>query len=245
MKKGILLCCHGSRSSVGTKDTLKLLKLFKKKYRSYTVKIGYLEINKITIKKQLDFFFKKKFDKLIIVPVMIFSGNHSSKDIPKVINSVRNKYSKIPELLLTKPLVNSKIFVSKIEKKLKSKIKTFKKQDIALILVASNTINLQAKREMNYLLKKLAKRNNIIFYKKILVGLNGNESKNKLLKIKKNKKYIFLLPLFLFRGSLFFILESIVKKLNNELKINKFKMLPIIKSYNHIFLSISKQLDNT
>ena len=61
MKKGVLLCCHGTRDLNGIKDSVKLLRLFKKK-KNYIVKIGYLEILKPTIKDQLDFFFSKKFN---------------------------------------------------------------------------------------------------------------------------------------------------------------------------------------
>jgi len=63
MKKGILLCCHGTRDRHGINDTVKLLRFFKKKTPNYIVKIGYLEILKPTIKDQLDFFL---VDNLII-----------------------------------------------------------------------------------------------------------------------------------------------------------------------------------
>ena len=90
MRKGILLCCHGSRSNEGIRDTNKLLRILKKTNKNYTVKIGYLEIKKPTIKNQLEFFLKKKFNNLLIVPGMIFSGNHVTKDIPKIINAQIN-----------------------------------------------------------------------------------------------------------------------------------------------------------
>ena len=57
MRKGILLCYHGTRSNEGIKDTIKLLKVFKKINKDCTVKNGYLEITKPTIENQLDFFF--------------------------------------------------------------------------------------------------------------------------------------------------------------------------------------------
>ena len=60
MRKGILLCCHGTRNNEGIKDTIKLLRVFKQRNKNSTVKIGYLEIAKPTIENQLDFFFKKK-----------------------------------------------------------------------------------------------------------------------------------------------------------------------------------------
>ena len=59
MQKGLILCCHGTRSNQGIQDTVKLLRFIKKRYKDYTVKIGYLEITKPTIENQLEFFFIK------------------------------------------------------------------------------------------------------------------------------------------------------------------------------------------
>ena len=91
MNNGILLCCHGTKSTKGTNDTKKLLKIFKEKNKDYIIKIGYLEIRKPSIKDQLEFFFKKKLNNLIIAPVMIFPGNHVTKDIPRIITSTKKK----------------------------------------------------------------------------------------------------------------------------------------------------------
>ena len=242
MKKGILLCFHGTRNNEGVKDTLKLLKLFKKNYRNYTVKLGYLEINKITINKQLKIFFEKKISKLFIIPVMIFSGNHSSKDIPKIIHSVKKKYSLIPDLFITKPLIFSKSFITKIEKNLKNAIYFYKKKNIGLIVLASNTINIKAKKEIDLLTKRLANKYKVNYSKRILVGLDTNSLKKQLLKFQSKKDYFILVPIFLFRGTLFHNLKLTVNKLNKNLKNNKFKILPLIKNYEYILMSIKEQL---
>ena len=89
MKKGVLLCCHGTRSIKGTYDTKKILTFFKQKNKNYITKISYLEIRKPSIEDQLKFFLKRKFESLLIIPVMIFPGNHVTKDIPKILISVK------------------------------------------------------------------------------------------------------------------------------------------------------------
>ena len=60
MKKGVILCCHGTRSIKGTYDTKKLLNFFKQKNKNIITKIAYLEIRKPSIEDQLNFFFIKK-----------------------------------------------------------------------------------------------------------------------------------------------------------------------------------------
>ena len=118
MKKGILLCCHGTRDHHGINDTVKLLRFFKKKKPNYKVKIGYLEILKPTIKDQLDFFFSSKFDYLLIVPAMIFSGNHVTKDIPKIVKNFKKRYKNIPKIKFIPPLSKAKNFFNMIQNKL-------------------------------------------------------------------------------------------------------------------------------
>ena len=39
MRKGILLCYHGTRSNEGIKDTIKLLKVFKKEIKIVQLKL--------------------------------------------------------------------------------------------------------------------------------------------------------------------------------------------------------------
>ena len=115
MKEGILLCFHGTKSNEGVKDTNKLLKTFKKENKKYTIKIGYLEIRKPTIKNQLDFFFKRKFDNLLIIPAMIFSGNHVTKDIPKIVKNFKKRYKNIPKIKFIPPLSKAKNFFNIIQ----------------------------------------------------------------------------------------------------------------------------------
>ena len=50
------------------------------------------------------------------------------------------------------------------------------------------------------------------------------------------------MPIFLFRGTLFHNLKLTVNKLNKNLKNNKFKILPLIKNYEYILMSIKEQL---
>ena len=93
----------------------------------------------------------------MIIPGMIFSGNHVTKDIPKIINKFQ-KENKQVKISISLPLIKLKNFFNLIKKNINSEIKRIKKNNkTILILVASNTLNVEAKKEMKEVLKKLEK----------------------------------------------------------------------------------------
>tara|TARA_Y100000590_G_scaffold448322_1_gene584794 strand:- start:2538 stop:3284 length:747 start_codon:yes stop_codon:yes gene_type:complete len=230
MNNGILLCCHGTKSTKGTNDTKKLLKIFKEKNKDYIIKIGYLEIRKPSIKDQLEFFFKKKLNNLIIAPVMIFPGNHVTKDIPRIITSTKKKYNNLPKIFVTKPLVYSKDFFNTIQKNIKN---LNRKKKIGLIVAASNTINFKAKNEINLLAKKVSKENKLSFYKSVLISLNKKKLKDELRNIDLPHDKLLVLPFFLFRGKLLKNLIFVIKELNMEQK-DKFTLCNHLNNYKSI-----------
>ena len=235
MEKGILLCCHGTRSTEGIKDTIKLLRIFKKKNKNCTVKIGYLDIRRPTIKDQLDFFFRRKFDNLVIVPAMIFLGNHVTKDIPKILNNLKNNYKTSPKICVIPPLFKSKDFFNIIKNNVIKNLRAInRKKNNGLIVIASKTINLKAKFEMNFLAETIAKKNKISFYKKILVTLSKENLKQELENLNLKYDSFLVLPVFLFRGNLLDNLISVIKEINKKSK-NKFILCSHLTNYKNIF----------
>ena len=233
MRKGILLCCHGSRSNEGIRDTNKLLRILKKTNKNYTVKIGYLEIKKPTIKNQLEFFLKKKFNNLLIVPGMIFSGNHVTKDIPKIINNSKKKFKKLPKINFAPPLIKSKNFFDIVQNNLMKNLKKIKnKKKTKIIIVASNTVNTYAKSQINFLAKKIVKKNKLNSYKTLLITLNKDNIKKILNKSLSNYKTL-ILPIFLFRGNLLENLKSVLKS-NMKANQNNFILSNHINNYKKV-----------
>ena len=240
MKKGILVCCHGTRNPDGVNDTKKLLRFFKKK-KDYTVKIGYLEITKPSIKDQLSFFFRKKYDFLLLIPAMIFSGNHVTQDIPKILNNLKKKYTTSPTLFINPPLLKSKKFLKIAQNSLIKKIRMIDNKKDGLIVVASNTVNSKARNEVNYLTKKIAKKNKINFYKRIFITLNKAKLRKDLEKISLKHSKFLILPLFLFRGNL---LENLILTIqeSNEKGNKRFFLCSHLNNYKEIYNVINSSI---
>ena len=237
MKKGILLCCHGTRDRHGINDTVKLLRFFKKKTPNYIVKIGYLEILKPTIKDQLDFFFSRQFDYLLIVPAMIFSGNHVTKDIPKILINLKKNYKTSPKIFINPPLLRSKKFFNVIQDNLIKSLKIVDKKKWGLIVVASRTINFKAKAEIKDIARKIARKNKFSFYKEILITLNKKNLKKNLNELNLKYSGFLVVPLFLFRGRLLESLRSVVKEINKKKK-KKFILCSHAIDYKEIYTVI-------
>ena len=108
-----------------------------------------------------------------------------------------------------------------------------KKKD-GLIVVASNTINSMAKVEINYLARKIAKKNNINFYKEILITLNKKNLKKNLKKLNSKYNNFLVLPLFLFRGNLLENLSSVIRETNKKEK-KKFFLCSHLSDYKKIY----------
>ena len=61
--------------------------------------------------------------------------------------------------------------------------------------MASNTVNIDAKREINFLTKKLAKNEGIRYYKNILITLNKENLKQQLNKLSIDYSKFIILPI--------------------------------------------------
>ena len=243
MKKGVILCCHGTRSIKGTYDTKKLLNFFKKKNKDFITKIAYLEIRKPSIENQLNFFCQKKIKNLLLIPVMMFPGNHVTKDIPKILTSTKKNYKYLPKILVTKPLIYSKYFFSIVQKKIENKIRIIKKQDKnGVITIASNTINIKAKSTIKLLTIKLTKKNKFDYHKNILITLDKKKLQNDLKSIHQKCDKYFIIPLFLFRGKLLENLVSVTKEMNKKSN-NKFVMCSHINDHKEIYKLLKSMMN--
>ena len=165
---------------------------------------------------------------------MLFSGNHVTKDIPNILNNLKKNYKIKPKVFITPPLLKSKKIFNVIQNNLIKSLKIIDKKKDGLIVVASRTINFKAKAEINYLTKKIARKNKFNFYKEILVTLNKKNLTQNLNKLNSKYNSFLVLPLFLFRGNLLENLISVIKKVNKQKK-KRFILCSHLNDYKEIY----------
>ncbi len=92
MKKGILLCGHGSRTKTGTDAFKELVALLKKRYTDYEVDYGFLEFNHPVYEASVERLYEKGIREIYALPVILFAGSHAKNDIPYEMNTIQQNY---------------------------------------------------------------------------------------------------------------------------------------------------------
>jgi len=243
MKKAILFCYHGSKNPGGRADAKKLTKIFQKGNSKILIKYSYLQNAKPTINTQLNLLLKKKINRIIIIPGMIFSGNHVVKDIPAIVNKFQKK-NKHLKISISPPLIKLKKFSNIIERNINSEIKKIKKDGKShLIIVASNTLNKGAIKQMKQILKEIALKHHFKNCAIIMIGSKSSLLKEKLLILNKRgySKFI-LIPALLFRGELLQNCKNVVHYFKESKKNIDCILMPHIKNYESISNCLAKSI---
>jgi len=93
MKKGILLCGHGSRTKSGTAAFKELVEVLKGRYTDYEVDYGFLEFNHPVYEASIERLYQKGVREIYALPVILFAGSHAKNDIPYEMNTIQSYYS--------------------------------------------------------------------------------------------------------------------------------------------------------
>lgn len=92
MKKGILLCGHGSRRKSGTDAFKGLIAILKERYTDYEVDYGFLEFNHPLYEAAVERMYQKGVREIYALPVILFAGSHAKNDIPYELNTIQGYY---------------------------------------------------------------------------------------------------------------------------------------------------------
>ncbi len=93
MKKGILLCGHGSRKTAAVEAFKKLVEVLKTRYKEeYEVDYGFLEFNHPLYEAAVERMYHKGVRTIYALPVILFAGAHAKNDIPYELNTIQTYY---------------------------------------------------------------------------------------------------------------------------------------------------------
>ena len=93
MKKGILLCGHGSRKTAAVDAFKKLVEILKDRYKGeYEVDYGFLEFNHPLYEAAVERMYHKGVRTIYALPVILFAGAHAKNDIPYELNTIQTYY---------------------------------------------------------------------------------------------------------------------------------------------------------
>ena len=215
MKKGILLCGHGSRTKTGTDSFKELVALLKARYTDYEVDYGFLEFNHPVYEASVERMYQKGIREIYALPVILFAGSHAKNDIPYEMNTIQSYYSDLT-IKMGKHLGVNSFLLELAQKRVleeESKHSLINRKDVCLMVVGRGTTDTDANSDVHKLACMLGEGMGFGF---TTVAYSGtaypNVTKSLELTSKMAFKRTIAIPFFFFTGVL---LERIYKQIRD------------------------------
>lgn len=103
LKRGILLCGHGSRKPAAVEHFNNLAHQFRQHYTAWEVQHGFLEFSKPVYAEAVKKLYQQGVRQIVALPIMLFAASHVKNDIPHELNSIQNAYPDL-EILMSSPV---------------------------------------------------------------------------------------------------------------------------------------------
>jgi sirohydrochlorin ferrochelatase len=84
-KIGLIIIGHGSKLPHNRENLEKLAAILRKRSKFKTVEISFMVRNKPTIPEAIESLAKKGVSKIVLIPVFLAAGVHTTREIPELI----------------------------------------------------------------------------------------------------------------------------------------------------------------
>jgi precorrin-8X/cobalt-precorrin-8 methylmutase len=200
----ICLIGHGSRDPKGVEEFLTLAhKLHKRKF-CQIVESGFLEFAKPNIIEALSACRRNGVKNIIILPGILFSGEHTLRDVPRTVDEVFRNHPEI-NLIFAEPLATQPKVIEacqkRIEKEEKNSPKPFSRSEALLMTIGHGSRDTSFNSEVETILSQLGEK---MGFSKTLACFAGT-SQHYLEDMQEKFtpqgfRRVILLPFFLFTG---------------------------------------------
>lgn len=92
MKTGIILISHGSKLSSGNDGLFKVADMLRAMNRWDIVEAAFLQLAEPGFEEVVKKTIERGIDRIVVVPLLLFKGNHVYKDIPEMLETEKKKY---------------------------------------------------------------------------------------------------------------------------------------------------------
>jgi len=153
MKKGILLCGHGSRTKSGTEAFKELVSQLQARYTDYEVDYGFLEFNHPVYEASIERMYQKGIREIYALPIILFAGSHAKNDIPYEMNTIQSYYSDLT-IKMGKHLGVNSFLLELAQKRVleeESKHSVMDRKDVCLMVVGRGTTDTDANSDVHKL----------------------------------------------------------------------------------------------
>ncbi len=91
-KTGVIVLAHGSKVKTGNEGLFSIVEMLRKMGKWDMVEAGFLQMAKPGLTEVVDDLTGRGARRIVIMPLLLFSGNHVLKDIPEEIDNERKKF---------------------------------------------------------------------------------------------------------------------------------------------------------
>ncbi|WP_196889238.1 sirohydrochlorin chelatase [Aureivirga sp. CE67] len=220
MKKGILLCGHGSRKKAAVTSFQKLVKVLTERYEeNYMVDYGFLEFNHPTYEAAVERLYEKGVREIIALPVILFAGAHAKNDIPYELNTLQSYHNDLT-IKMGKHIGVSSFLLDLAKKRIEeteAKLPKIDRKDTCLLVVGRGTTDPDANSDVHKLTSMLWEGMQFGFATVAYSGTAFPDIKTGLEIIEKlDHKRTIVVPFFFFTGVLLDRIYSAVDEHNQK-----------------------------
>ncbi len=92
IKTGVIVLAHGSKVKTGNEGLFSIVEMLRGMGKWDMVEAGFLQMAKPGLTEVVDDLTGRGAKRIVIMPLLLFSGNHVLKDIPEEIDNERKKF---------------------------------------------------------------------------------------------------------------------------------------------------------
>jgi precorrin-8X/cobalt-precorrin-8 methylmutase len=92
IKTGVVVLAHGSKVRSGNEGLFKIVEMLRAMRKWDMVEAGFLQLAKPGLTEAVEDIVGKGAERVVVMPLLLFSGNHVLKDIPEEIEKEQKKY---------------------------------------------------------------------------------------------------------------------------------------------------------
>ena len=250
VKKGIMVCGHGSRDKDAEVEFSLVAEGLKKRFPEMPVEYGFLEYSAPNIHMGLNSLIEQGVNHIYAVPGMLFAATHAKNDIPSVLTTFEEKNAGLQvtygqELGLQQPMINA--FQARIYESLGLDVNNPPAElyDTMLVVVGRGTSDTEANAEAAKLTRIVSENMGFgwadtvysgVTYPSVGVGLD------KLLKL--GYKRIVVAPYFLFTGRLIKRISGYIDKIAKENPEVEFVKTPYLRDHDKVIDAFEVRVRN-
>lgn len=158
MKKGILLCGHGSRKAAAVDSFKGLVEILKDRYKNdFEVDYGFLEFNHPLYDAAVERMYVKGVRTIYALPVILFAGAHAKNDIPYELNTIQTYYDDL-SIKMGSPIGVNSFLLDLAKKRIEETEATLApldRKEVCLVVVGRGTTDPDANSDVHKLMSML------------------------------------------------------------------------------------------